>query len=1340
MISLTTDGEPERPLPAGQVFADRYLIDRVAGSGGMGTVYRACDQLTLEWVALKVLHPRGRDYHAARFAREAQLLAELHHPHIVSYRAHGETPQGQPYLVMAWLAGEDLQARLLRSALPLSQVLSMTSAIAEALSFAHQHGVVHRDLKPTNLFLPDGDPQQVKLLDFGIARRFGRARPTTRTGAVLGTPEYMAPEQARGEREITPAADLFSLGCVLYECLTGEPPFVADHLAAVLVRILFEDPIPIALRRRDLPPSLSALVDRLLEKVPERRPPDAMAVVRAIAALGEIPDTSHAMQRQPPAAPPRADSEQSLLSLVLAITPQAIAAEPQTLPSSDGAAGIAEQQALLARLREFGAQAELLIGGALVFTVPPMQSAQDQAAQAARLAVLAKEGWADAQVVVVTGKGTRSQRGLSGEVLDRAFRLVGQPAPASSSTSASLPQIRIDPVSAGLLQARFELWPLCADEPGFLLGSERLELDTAPPLLGKPTPCIGRERELATLEAIYTECKEERVARAVLVLGPPGLGKSRLRHEFLRRLHSRSATSVVLLGCGDPLGGRSAYGLLGDALRKQLGLPGGPPGAEGRALIERRMTAGRPEAEGLRLAVFVGELCGVPFPDEASPLIRAARQDPRIMRDQVERAWLDVLQQLRGEEPLILILDGLHRSDALTIKLVDAALRRLRDQGLLVLALARPEVRALYPELWSGLVQDLPLHPLPKKACERLVRLVVPTGLEPAQIGKLVELSAGNPLFLEELIRAAVERKTVALPETVMAMIQARVGRFPAQVRRVLRAASVLGERPRQDGIEYLLAATHADEPVGKSLDELVREEIVEPSPGPSVSPGPSTGPMADSGAGGSMQYPFRHTLVREAVYALVSEEERRAWHAAAARFLEQAGEREALLLAKHYELGQEPASAVRYYLSAAEQAYDAGAIEATLLCIERGLSCGATGATRGALLSLRCLVNAFREGHDQIVLDGREALSLLRPGSKPYCQVLYPLSMSTMFLQPNRLPELLNQLLPLTPEPEAVAAYCYALAMLASTFVTIGQRELGNLVRQRAHLLQPGLPEQDHNVWAHFFLMEGAYYHNDAGLPYTATTYSERAIAAARKAGNRPIQALLLSFHGEALAKLGQREPATSALRAAVALAQETSDSLPLDHARSYLARHLAESPESADRGLAGELAQQARTAKFPSSRGWAHAALALLAKGRGDLATAEAEARTACAVAAAFHGYSLSASALLSSILCQQGKYDEALRVCLDAEARILAMGIEPLRILELYAALADARQGLGLLEAARKTVAKALPILRRRLLDIPHLALRHTLLDQVPENAHLLAQAIAWGLDLTELRSPG
>jgi hypothetical protein len=140
----------------------------------------------------------------------------------------------------------------------------------------------------------------------------------------------------------------------------------------VLVRILFEDPIPIALRRRDLPPSLSALVDRLLEKVPERRPPDAMAVVRAIAALGEIPDTSHAMQRQPPAAPPRADSEQSLLSLVLAITPQAIAAEPQTLPSSDGAAGIAEQQALLARLREFGAQAELLIGGALVFTVPPM--------------------------------------------------------------------------------------------------------------------------------------------------------------------------------------------------------------------------------------------------------------------------------------------------------------------------------------------------------------------------------------------------------------------------------------------------------------------------------------------------------------------------------------------------------------------------------------------------------------------------------------------------------------------------------------------------------------------------------------------------------------------------------------------------------------------------------------------------------------------------------------------------------------------------------------------------------------------------------------------------------
>jgi serine/threonine protein kinase len=128
--------------------------------------------------------------------------------------------------------------------LSLSDTLTLTGRVTEALAFAHAQGVIHRDLKPTNLFLPSGDISQLKILDFGVARRLIASRALTRTGVLLGTPEYMAPEQARGARQLTPAADLFSLGCILYECLTGEPPFIADHIAAVLARILYTPVAP----------------------------------------------------------------------------------------------------------------------------------------------------------------------------------------------------------------------------------------------------------------------------------------------------------------------------------------------------------------------------------------------------------------------------------------------------------------------------------------------------------------------------------------------------------------------------------------------------------------------------------------------------------------------------------------------------------------------------------------------------------------------------------------------------------------------------------------------------------------------------------------------------------------------------------------------------------------------------------------------------------------------------------------------------------------------------------------------------------------------------------------
>jgi serine/threonine protein kinase len=254
----------------GDVLAGRYEIDRLAGSGGMSTVYRARDRNTGQLVALKLLQassPLAQE--TGRFMREAHVLAELRHPGIVGYLEHGLTPEGHSFLAMEWLDGEDLARRLQRGPLSIAESLYLVQQTAAALQVAHQRGIVHRDLKPSNLFLRDGEIGRVTLLDFGIARHTLALRPMTQTGVVVGTPEYMAPEQARGHRDIGASADVFSLGCVLYECVAGQPPFVGEHVAAILARILFADAPALSTLHPHTPPQLDTLLGRMLAKTTE---------------------------------------------------------------------------------------------------------------------------------------------------------------------------------------------------------------------------------------------------------------------------------------------------------------------------------------------------------------------------------------------------------------------------------------------------------------------------------------------------------------------------------------------------------------------------------------------------------------------------------------------------------------------------------------------------------------------------------------------------------------------------------------------------------------------------------------------------------------------------------------------------------------------------------------------------------------------------------------------------------------------------------------------------------------------------------------------------------------
>jgi serine/threonine protein kinase len=284
-----------------------YRLLGLVAAGGMGMVYAATAAATGHKVAIKVVR-RDRQGAAAteRIQREVRALSAIAHPGIVGYLDHGSTSTGAPYLVTEWLEGVDLENRLLDGPLPVEDALALGIALADALAAAHEHGVVHRDVKPANIFLVDGRPDQARLLDFGIVM-FQADMPTlTQPGAILGTPAYMSPEQAYGDEQIDHRTDLFSLGCVLHECLCGQPTFGGEHVMAVLGRVLVEEPRRVSELRPGVSRDLDEIVAQLLEKEPRQRLASARELAARPRALatGEPAASSPLLPHQPPPPPP----------------------------------------------------------------------------------------------------------------------------------------------------------------------------------------------------------------------------------------------------------------------------------------------------------------------------------------------------------------------------------------------------------------------------------------------------------------------------------------------------------------------------------------------------------------------------------------------------------------------------------------------------------------------------------------------------------------------------------------------------------------------------------------------------------------------------------------------------------------------------------------------------------------------------------------------------------------------------------------------------------------------------------------------------------------------------
>ncbi len=500
-------------------------------------------------------------------------------------------------------------------------------------------------------------------------------------------------------------------------------------------------------------------------------------------------------------------------------------------------------------------------------------------------------------------------------------------------------------------------------------------------LLGKPTPFVGRERELATLEAVLRGSLDECSAHVVLVTGPSGVGKSRLRREFVHGVvphqHQHHEAVEVWLARADPMSAGSPLAMIAQIARAAAGVLESDTLRTRQAKLAARVARHLADDDGVRVTEFLGELSGIRFPEARSPSLRAARRSHALMGDQLRRAWQDFLAAECAAQPVLLVLEDLHWGDLPTVTFLDGALRQLRNAPLIVLALGQPEVHRLFPDLWSShALTELRLGELSRKASEKLVRDVLGDAAPAEDVTRIASQAAGNAYYLEELIRATVEGRP-GLPPTVLAMVQARLDGLDPEAHRVLRAASVFGATFWKAGVAALLDASGGESSgsrrVTPRLGELVERELV----------------VSREGGRFPDELAFRHDLVRAAAYGALTEADRALGHRLAAEWLEKAGEQDAMALASQFERAGESGRARAWYAQAATQALEGNDYAGAIARADRALACGAAGPEKGDLLALQAEALRWTSEFEAAAARLEQAATLLPEGSPRWYDVL---------------------------------------------------------------------------------------------------------------------------------------------------------------------------------------------------------------------------------------------------------------------------------------------------------------------------------------------------------------
>jgi len=756
-----------------------------------------------------------------------------------------------------------------------------------------------------------------------------------------------------------------------------------------------------------------------MAKEADRRPASAAEVQAALASIEPTP-------RPGPEPAALTERERRLLSLIL-VAPDEDPA-PSRLQTEVHRSPEAPRGTVVETVASFGGSCEGLADGTVLALLPGRGTATDVALRAARCALALRRLLPRGRIALATGWAeVVGRRRIIAEVIDRAVAVLATGRAADQES----PTVRVDDVTAGLLDASFKIG---GDDAGLVLEGER---DGTDPVGAARGQFVGRDRDLRHLLDLFRDVVDDATARAVLVTGPPGIGKSRLRTELVRRLASTHPDAQVWIARGDPVQSGSPFSLAAQILRRAANLiEADAPSVAWRKLrarVARHLSGGDVD----RVAGFLADLTSLAEVDDRAPQVAAMRHDPMLVGDNKRRAWEDWVAAEASDGPLLIVIEDLHWGDLPSVKLLDSTLRRLRQSPVMVLATARTDIHEQFPHLWldRGLLETR-LGPLADRAAMQLARALLPGTVGEAVVARVLERAEGNPLFLEELCRAVRDNPETyaqattsrlstqgghALPPSLLALVEARLEALEPWQRKVLRAASVFGQRFWRDGLVALLGNPTG---VDGALTALRERDLVHSH--------------GDEALGGG-ELMFRHSTVLEVAYASLTEADRVLGHRLAGHWLLTAGLDDAMTLAEHFDRGSERPAAVEWYLRAAEQSLEGDDLDAALERAARGVACGAAGVTLGRLRRVEAEAELWRGRYESAEVAAREAIGHLAPWSREWVEVQGVLAMAAGHLgRTFALARMADQLLGATP-PSAVAGHAATVAARIATFLLLG-------------------------------------------------------------------------------------------------------------------------------------------------------------------------------------------------------------------------------------------------------------------------------------------------------------